>query len=77
MLAAQTRAAVRRRAAVAEARGRARRRVAGAFVVLLGGEAVLYVERGGRSLTPLRDPDESWLRPAIDALVGHVRAGSG
>jgi ATP-dependent Lhr-like helicase len=50
-------------------------RVAGAFVVLLGGEAVLYVERGGRSLTPLRDPDPSWLRPAVDALVGHVRSG--
>jgi len=50
-------------------------RVAGAFVVLLGGEAVLYVERGGRSLTPLRDPDPSWLRPTVDALVGHVRSG--
>ncbi|HEY6962070.1 MAG TPA: DEAD/DEAH box helicase [Gaiellaceae bacterium] len=50
-------------------------RVAGAYVVLLGGEAVLYVERGGRSLTPLRDPDESWLRPAIEALVEHVRTG--
>ena len=50
-------------------------RVAGAYVVLLGGEAVLYVERGGRSLTPLRDPAESWLRPAVDALVAHVRAG--
>jgi len=50
-------------------------RVAGAFVVLLGGEAVLYVERGGRSLTPLRDPDPSWLRPAVDAIVGHVRSG--
>ena len=50
-------------------------RVAGAFVVLLGGEAVLYVERGGRSLTPLRDPDPAWLRPAVDALVGYVRAG--
>src|SRR5207245_6634342 len=31
-------------------------RVAGAYVVLIGGEAVLYVERGGRSLSPLRDP---------------------
>jgi len=50
-------------------------RVAGAYVVMLGGEAALYVERGGRSLTPLRDPDEGWLRPALDALVGHVRAG--
>jgi ATP-dependent Lhr-like helicase len=50
-------------------------RVAGAFVVLLGGEAVLYVERGGRSLTPLREPDPSWLRPAVEALVQHVRSG--
>ena len=44
-------------------------------VVLIGGEAVLYVERGGRSLVPLRDPDETWLRPALSALVAHVRQG--
>jgi ATP-dependent Lhr-like helicase len=50
-------------------------RVAGAHVVLLGGEAVLYVERGGRSLVPLLDPDEAWLRPALAALVSHVRGG--
>jgi len=50
-------------------------RVAGAYLVLLGGDAVLYVERGGRSLTPLRDPDETWLRPVLAALVSHVRAG--
>jgi ATP-dependent Lhr-like helicase len=50
-------------------------RVAGAQVVLLGGEAALYVERGGRSLVPLRDPDETWLRPALAALVGYVRGG--
>jgi ATP-dependent Lhr-like helicase len=50
-------------------------RVAGAFVVVLGGEPVLYVERGGRSLVPLRDPEEEWLRPAISALVAHVKAG--
>jgi ATP-dependent Lhr-like helicase len=48
-------------------------RVAGAQVVLLGGEAVLFVERGGRSLAALRDPDETWLRPALAALVAHVR----
>jgi ATP-dependent Lhr-like helicase len=36
---------------------------------------VLYVERGGRSLVPLRDPDETWLRPALAALVTHVRGG--
>ena len=23
---------------------------------------------------PLRDPEESWLRPALDALVAYVRA---
>ena len=50
-------------------------RVVGAWVVLVDGEAALYVERGGRSLVPLRDPDEAWLRPAVDALVAHVRAG--
>jgi ATP-dependent Lhr-like helicase len=50
-------------------------RVAGAYVVSLDGDPVLYVERGGRTLVPLRDPDESWLRPAIAALVAHVRLG--
>ena len=48
-------------------------RVAGAHVVLLGGEAALFVERGGRSLVPLRDPEEAWLREALAALVEHVR----
>ena len=50
-------------------------RVAGAHVVLLGGEPALFVERGGRTLVPLRDPDESWLRPALATLVEHVRRG--
>jgi ATP-dependent helicase Lhr and Lhr-like helicase len=50
-------------------------RVAGAHVVLLGGEPSLYVERGGRSLVPLREPDEDWLRPALAALVGFVKRG--
>jgi ATP-dependent helicase Lhr and Lhr-like helicase len=49
-------------------------RVAGAQVILLGGEAALFVERGGRSLVPLREPDEDWLRIALEALVAHVRA---
>ncbi len=52
-------------------------RVAGAHVVLLGGEAALYVERGGRSLLPLREPDPDWLRPALSALVDWVRADRG
>ena len=50
-------------------------RIAGAWLVLLGGEAVLFVERGGRSLVPLREPDPDWLRPALAALVAHVRSG--
>ena len=48
-------------------------RVAGARVVLLGGEPALFVERGGRSLVPLRDPEEDWLREALSALVDDVR----
>ena len=48
-------------------------RVAGAYVVLLGGEPALFAERGGRSLVPLRDPEEAWLRTAFAALVGHAR----
>jgi ATP-dependent helicase Lhr and Lhr-like helicase len=43
--------------------------------VLLGGEAVLFVERGGRTLVPLRDPEEDWLRVALAALVAHVKRG--
>jgi ATP-dependent Lhr-like helicase len=50
-------------------------RVAGAQVVLLGGEAALFVERGGRSLVPLREPEEEWLREALAALVEHVKRG--
>ncbi len=48
-------------------------RVAGALVVTLGGEAALFVERGGRSLVPLREPEDAWLRPALAALVAHAR----
>ena len=58
---------VRRDAPLAEARGR---RVeseagprAGAYVVTLDSEPVLYVERGGKGLLALREPDEEWLRP--------------
>ncbi len=50
-------------------------RVAGAYVILLGGEPALYVERGGRSLVPLREPEEEWLRAALAALVAHVKGG--
>ena len=50
-------------------------RVAGAYVVMLDAEPVLYVERGGKGLVPLREPDESWLRDALEALADHVRRG--
>ena len=50
-------------------------RVAGAHVVLLGGRPALFVERGGKSIVPLRDPEDEWLRPALAALVDHVKAG--
>src|SRR5204863_9937122 len=48
-------------------------RVAGAYVVLLGGRPALFVERGARSLVPLQDPHEEWLRVALAALVHHAR----
>jgi ATP-dependent Lhr-like helicase len=49
-------------------------RKAGALVVLVGGELVLYVERGGRTLLSWSDEPES-LRPAVDALSLAVRDG--
>jgi hypothetical protein len=42
---------------------------------LLGGGPALFVERGGRSLVSLRDPEDDWLREALAALVAHVKAG--
>jgi ATP-dependent Lhr-like helicase len=53
-------------------------RVAGAHVVLIAGAAALFVERGGRTLVPLREPEERWLRPALAGLAqwvldGHAR----
>ena len=50
-------------------------RVPGAYVVTLDSEPVLYVERGGKGLLPLKEPDEEWLRPALAALVGFVKRG--
>jgi ATP-dependent Lhr-like helicase len=50
-------------------------RTAGAYVVLSGGEPILYLERGGRALDTLVDPDDSRLRAATEALVDVVRAG--
>ncbi|MBA3299406.1 MAG: DEAD/DEAH box helicase, partial [Thermoleophilaceae bacterium] len=61
-------------------------RVPGAYVVTLDAEPVLYLERGGRGLLPLRNlegtvspehgetPGE-WLRQALEALAKEVRRG--
>jgi ATP-dependent Lhr-like helicase len=53
--------------------GRRPARVPGAYVVSLDGEPVLYVERGGKGLLPLRDPGKDWLRPALEGLAEAVR----
>jgi ATP-dependent Lhr-like helicase len=50
-------------------------RKAGALVVLVDGDLVLYVERGGRSLLTWSDAPER-LQPAVDALALAVREGS-
>ncbi|MDP9189543.1 MAG: hypothetical protein M3O25_09870, partial [Actinomycetota bacterium] len=50
-------------------------RVAGAFVISLDAEPVLYVERGGKGLLALREPDEEWLGTALEALADAVKRG--
>jgi ATP-dependent Lhr-like helicase len=57
--------------------GSARRpsRVPGAYVVLMDGRAVLYLEAGGRGLLPLVEPEAETMRPALEALAAFVRAG--
>jgi ATP-dependent Lhr-like helicase len=56
-------------------RGHQPARKAGALVVLVDGECVLYVERGGRTLLSFSD-DASQLQPAADALALAVRDGA-
>jgi ATP-dependent Lhr-like helicase len=50
-------------------------RVSGAYVVLAGGEPVLYLERAGRALQTLVKADDPRLEPALDALVEQVQQG--
>jgi ATP-dependent Lhr-like helicase len=50
-------------------------RVPGAYVVTLDAEPVLYVERGGKGLLALKEPEDEWLRPALEALAGEVTRG--
>ena len=47
--------------------GRSPARQAGAYVVLAGSEPVLYVERGGKGIQVLAEPDDERL-PAPDGL---------
>jgi ATP-dependent Lhr-like helicase len=50
-------------------------RVAGAHVVLAGGEPVLYVERSGKGALTLVEADDPRLRAAFEALAAEVRRG--
>jgi ATP-dependent Lhr-like helicase len=52
-------------------------RVAGAYVVLAGAEPVLYVERAGKGIATLVEPDDPRLDPALDALARFVTSGRG
>ncbi len=54
---------------------RAPARVPGAYVVLAGGEPILYVERAGRALQTLVAADDPRLHPALEALVDQVQRG--
>jgi ATP-dependent Lhr-like helicase len=62
-------------AAAAPRRGHQPGRKAGALVVLVDGELVLYVERGGKTLLSWTD-DEDHLQAAADALALAVRDGA-
>jgi ATP-dependent helicase Lhr and Lhr-like helicase len=62
--------------------GRRPARVAGAYVVTIDAEPVVYLERGGRGVLTLRaDPlgadgePAEWLREALEALADHTRTG--
>jgi ATP-dependent Lhr-like helicase len=55
--------------------GRGPARTAGAYVVLVGGEPVLYLERGGKGLQTLVAADDHRLGLALAALVAEVGRG--
>jgi ATP-dependent helicase Lhr and Lhr-like helicase len=57
-------------------RSRRPARVAGAYVVLIDGDPVLYLERGGRALQTLVAAGDTRVRPALAALVDQVRRGA-
>lgn len=49
------------------------RRATGAIVVLVGGQPVLYVDRGGRRLRTMENAGRETLATALRALPAHVR----
>jgi ATP-dependent Lhr-like helicase len=51
-------------------------RVAGAYVVLVSGDPIVYLERGGRALQTLVPAGDPRIEPALSALVDHVRTGA-
>jgi ATP-dependent Lhr-like helicase len=50
--------------------------VAGAYVVLVGGDPIVYLERGGRALQTLVAAGDARIEAALSALVDHVRTGA-
>jgi ATP-dependent Lhr-like helicase len=50
-------------------------RVAGAYVVLAGGDPILYLERGGRGMQTLVSPEDRRVANALESLVEEVRRG--
>ncbi|MGA9858538.1 MAG: hypothetical protein WBQ18_11795, partial [Solirubrobacteraceae bacterium] len=56
--------------------GRRPSRVAGAYVVIAGGDPIIYLERGGRALQTLVPSGDPRLHGALAALVDHVRSGA-
>jgi ATP-dependent helicase Lhr and Lhr-like helicase len=50
-------------------------RAAGAYVVLVDADPVLYVERGGKGVQTLAGDGDPRIRTAFEALAGFVRAG--
>ncbi len=51
-------------------------RTSGAYVVLAGGEPIVYLERGGKALQTLVAPDDARLEPALGAVVKYVQSGA-
>ena len=49
--------------------------MAGAYVVLVGGIACLYVEKGAKGLVALRPLDGTWEEAAVAALGDVVTSG--